>query len=261
MTSLPSHTLLGSSALFSLSPLSPLETLVSAPDSHLHRNDGGTRGDVLDETAVERPRGEVGVVLLGESGRGGEGLDTAKERERVSRRNDRTVWLGKTRQGDDKTRQGHDQRGGGEVTHNSRDELVAALWVESSASACLSVGYGALGVQPTLETGDDLPGQPHRTLNNEELSTHLANELTGDPVGLDLCCISSDQILAVDECTRHDERPLADGTLLSRDGLGALEEDWVLASFSHEPNSKATRRLRESAVGCHCETDLPSYMA
>lgn len=41
----------------------------------IHGDDGGTRGDVLDETAVEGPRREVRVVLAGKSRGGGKGLD------------------------------------------------------------------------------------------------------------------------------------------------------------------------------------------
>ena len=42
---------------------------------HLHGDDGGARGDVLDETSVEGARGEVDVVLLGQGGRRGQRLD------------------------------------------------------------------------------------------------------------------------------------------------------------------------------------------
>jgi hypothetical protein len=37
----------------------------------LHSDNGGTGGDVLDETAVEGSSGEIRVVLLGKSWRGG----------------------------------------------------------------------------------------------------------------------------------------------------------------------------------------------
>lgn len=46
-------------------------------ESHIHGDDWGTRGDVLDETTVERSSRQVRVVLLGQSGRRSEGLDTA----------------------------------------------------------------------------------------------------------------------------------------------------------------------------------------
>lgn len=42
-----------------------------------HSDDGSARGDVLDKTTVEGPRGEVDVVLLCESGGWGEGFDAA----------------------------------------------------------------------------------------------------------------------------------------------------------------------------------------
>jgi hypothetical protein len=94
-------------------------------------------------------------------------------------------------------------------------------------------------------------------VNYKEFSTHLANELAGDTVGLDLCFVSSDQIFAMGECTRHDERPLADGTLLSRDGLGAFEEDGVLAGFSHELDS--TPKLPDPTTRRLCVIARPTY--
>lgn len=49
---------------------------ITTRDMDLHGDDGRAGGDVLDESGVERSRGEVDVVLLGQSGGWGQGLDT-----------------------------------------------------------------------------------------------------------------------------------------------------------------------------------------
>ena len=68
MTSLPSQTLAVRS-----------ESLHQQREYHSHSDDRGAGGDVLDETGVERSRGEINVVLLGERRGRGEGLDTVGE--------------------------------------------------------------------------------------------------------------------------------------------------------------------------------------